>query len=32
MVFFEGISKNSILIIFLFFIKKVNQIYNMLVN
>ena len=32
MFFFEGISKNSILIIFLIFIKKVNQIYNMLVN
>jgi hypothetical protein len=29
MVFFEGINTNSILIIF---IKKVNQIYNMLVN
>jgi len=32
MVFFESISKNSILIIFLIFIKKVNQINNMLVN
>ena len=29
MFFFEGISKNSILIIF---IKKLNQIYDMLVN
>ena len=29
MFFFEGISKNSILTIF---IKKLNQIYNMLVN